>query len=126
MMDYINFGHFKSRELSDFTSEILKKSKEISERIILSNSPVQIGDIVETDHGLVIVELIDIMASSSWGYPDFSRLSFEYWGKPVKKNGKKMVKRKMVVFDRFSKDGIKYAMPTCLRIRLANAHMYVE
>ncbi len=120
----MNF-EFESKELQDFMKNIAESSCKLIDEIIKENSPIQIGEDVRTIQYAGNIEIlrvtkITLWAIDSWGNPG-KKLSFEYEGLPLRKNGEPMKHRNPVWFDAFEKKDKKYYMPSYNRIKVKSA-----
>lgn len=117
---------FESTELGEFANEIEKKSRQLIEKTIKEKSPIQIGDIVTEWYGeekqklqVTEIKLYGIDYGSFFG-----RMSFAYWGVPVKKDSvTPMSNRKPIWFNSFVFEGKKYHMPSYNRNQIVVATM---
>ena len=114
---------FKSKKFSKYNHGIWKKSRLMIQEIIRDQSPVQVGDDVELSFSVVRVSKITLMAVSSYGYPDPSKLSFSYEGQPLTITGHIKKNRNPVAFDSFRFHGKMYRMPSYNRVEIIHAHM---
>jgi len=116
---------FQYPELPAFVERIEKESESLIKKIISEKSPVQIGDDVVMVHGggTLRVSHIDLMAVASCGWPNFEKLSFEYYGMRLTKTGNIAKNRKQVRFNAFLFNGEKYFMPSYNRIEIGTANM---
>lgn len=119
---------FKSKELAWFKGKIEKESLDLIAKIIKKHCPISVGEKVKTfTYGnkveWLIVSEISLLAVDSWGYHG-EKLSFEYEGLPLKKNGEPMKSRKPVRFDHFEKKGKIYGTPSYSRLTVVPANMY--
>jgi len=118
---------FESAELDTLENRIKELSRMLIEKTIRLKSPIQVGDIVTEWYGeekqkLQVTE-ISLYGVDDWGSP-FSRMSFAYWGVPVKKDGiTPMLNRKPIWFSSFVFDGKKYNMPSYNRNQIVVATM---
>ena len=116
---------FESVELGVFAQKIRDESRKLIEETIKKHSPIQIDDIVTECYGekqkLQVTE-INLYGIDAWE-SSFARMSFSYWGLPVKKNGSPMLNRKPVWFSTFIFNGVKYNMPSYNRKEIINATM---
>ena len=119
---------FKSQELTVFKDRIEKESTNLIAKIIKKHCPISIGEKVRTfayfnEVEWLIVSKISLMAIDSWNYHG-DRLSFEYEGIPLKKNGVPMKNRKPKWFGCFEKNDKIYHTPSYSRIAVVPANMY--
>lgn len=118
---------FKNEELEKFKFNIRQESQKLIDKIIKENSPIQIGEDVETigfsETRTLRVISIKLWADDSFGYPG-NTLSFSYEGMPLKKNGEIMKNRIPVPFWAFTKNGKKYHVPSYWRIRIKTARIH--
>lgn len=116
---------FQCAGLVAFVERIEKESDSLIKKIISEKSPVQIGDDVVMVHGGETLRVSDIglMAVASCGHPDFGKLSFEYHGMRLTKNGAISKNRNPVYFNAFLFNGAEYFMPSYNRIKIGAANM---
>ena len=121
---------FESNELEKFKRDIRNQSLDLINKLVKKHSPIKIGETVNTwpswsteneAEKLIVTEII-LMAVDSWGYPG-DKLSFEYEGAPLKKNGEKMKNRKPIWFNCFKKNAKRYHMPTYNRVEVTTARL---
>jgi len=117
---------FENDELSEYKSKIWHESKELIEKIIKEQSPIQVGEDVEivsyrdSDFVKMRVTTVKLMAIDSWGEPGRS-LSFYYEGVRLSKKGEPMKGRNPERFSSFRKDGKEYSSPSYFRVEIAPA-----
>jgi hypothetical protein len=118
---------FKSKELSVFDTKIDKESCDLINRIIKEHCPISVGEKIKILWGHIdewmIVTKISLMAIDSWNQPG-ERLSFQYEGIPLKKNGESMKNRKPKWFGSFEKNGKVYNTPSYSRLAIIPAKMF--
>ena len=116
---------FQYHELPAFVERVEAESASLIKKIIREFSPVQIGDDVVVIHvihgGILRVSHIGLMAVASCGHPDFGKLSFEYHGRRLTKNGAISKNRNPVYFNAFLFNGAEYFMPSYNRIKIGAA-----
>lgn len=118
---------FKSEEFERFKRKIYEDSDALIKKMIKENSPIKLDEDVKVfeyrdEIQMLRVSKIEVWAISSWGCQG-DRLSFDYHGLPLKKNGEPMKNRKPIWFNCFEKDGKRYHMPSYSRIKVIRAHM---
>jgi len=126
----MNDFEFECKELENFQKKIHNDSVELINWIIKKYSPVQIGDIIEItewDKSFKKLEITDINlhAINSYGHAG-DRLSFDYAGLPLNKDGQVMKNRRRKYFGFFIKDGKQYHMPSYMRVEIKPARMYYD
>ncbi|HEX9972316.1 MAG TPA: hypothetical protein VGD14_09615 [bacterium] len=116
---------FKSDEFQAFKARIGKESQAMIDRLIDSMSPVKIGDIVTSKHSVYKVQITRIQPKiiDSYGYFG-DRLSFYFWGIPVKKDGITPMKGRLEEsISWFEFNGKTYSMPAYRAIGIKPADM---
>lgn len=118
---------FKNKELTEFQDKIDKESCDLINKIIKEYCPISVDEKIKTLWGEVeewmVVTNISLMAIDSWNQPG-ERLSFQYEGIPLKKNGESMKNRKPKWFGSFEKNGKVYNTPSYSRLAIIPAKMF--
>lgn len=116
---------FKSDEFQDFKTRIAKESQDMIDQLINTKSPVKIGDIVTSKYSVYKVKITRIQPKviDSWGYFG-DRISFYFWGIPVKKDGITPMKCRLEEpISWFEFNGKTYSMPSYNAIGVKPADM---